>query len=64
MIQALSQTMDGQVLLGAEPTTERDGRLFTVLLVRGEGSRSVLACRVLGPGEVSRLAKMQPWDVS
>lgn len=59
VLQPLSETMDGQVLLDAEPTAERDGRLLTLLLVRGEGSRSVLVCRVLGPWEVGRLAKVE-----
>lgn len=59
VLQPLSQTMDGQVLLGAEPTAVRDGRLLTLLLVQGDGPRSVLVCRALGPWEVGRLAKVE-----
>jgi hypothetical protein len=59
VVQPLSQMMDSQVLLDAEPAAERGGRLLTLLLVRGDGPRSVLVCRLLGPGEVGRLAKME-----
>jgi hypothetical protein len=45
------------ILLDAEPATE--GRLLTLLLVGGRGTRSRLASRVLGPFEGARLAKVE-----
>ena len=56
VIRALSEMLTGNLLLDAEPVTE--SRLLTLLLVGSKGTRSRLACRVLGPFEVDdRLAK-------
>ena len=57
MIRAQSEMLAGKLLLDAEPATE--GRLLTLLLVGSKGTRSRLACRVLGPYEADdRLAKV------
>ena len=57
VIRPLSEMLADHILLDAEPVAER--RLLTLLLVGGRGTRSRLACRVLGPYEADgRLAKV------
>jgi hypothetical protein len=57
VIRALSEMLTDHILLDAEPVTE--GRMLTLLLVGGRGTRSGLASRVLGPYEADdRLAKV------
>ena len=57
VIRALSEMLTDHILLDAEPATE--GRLLTLLLVGGRGTRSRLACRVLGRYEGARLANVE-----